>query len=78
MRTIRDGRDPLAVYQEDGDRPPKMWAEKRWKIYLDSEVQIENAIRYVNDNPEAEGKPRQHWKFVKPFRGLESGHITYH
>jgi REP element-mobilizing transposase RayT len=58
MRTIRDGRHPLADYQEDGDRPPKMWAEKRWKIYLDSEVQIENAIRYVNDNPEEEGKPR--------------------
>jgi len=78
MRIVRDGRHPLADYQGDGGRPPKMWAERLWKVYLDSEEQIENAIRYVEDNPEEEGKPRQHWKFVAPFRGLEPGHITYH
>lgn len=78
MRMIRDGHHPLADYQEDGHRYPKMWAEKRWKVFLDSEEQIENAIRYVEENPEEEGKPRQHWKFITPFRGLEPGHITYY
>jgi len=76
-RIIRDKGHPLEQYSIDG-KPPRMWAEKRGKIFLDSEEQIENAIRYVNDNPEEEGKPRQHWKFVTPFRGLEPGHITYH
>ncbi len=42
-------------------------------MFLDSEEQIENAIRYVEENPEEEGKPRQHWRFVSPFRGLEVG-----
>ena len=59
-------------------RYPRMWAEKRWKVYLDSEEQIQNAIHYVELNPEEEGRPRQFWNFVTPFQGLPSGHVTYH
>lgn len=76
-RIIRTGCHPLAAHAVDGTFP-KMWAEKRCKIYLDSVEQIETAIRYVEDNPAEEGKPRQHWKFVTPFRGLDPGHVTYH
>lgn len=72
-----DERHPLGSYVIDG-RFPSFWAEKRWKVYLDSQDQIETTIRYVEDNPENEGKPKQHWKFVTPFRGLEQGHVTYH
>jgi REP-associated tyrosine transposase len=76
-RIVRDERHPLAEFGTGTDCP-KMWAEKRWKVYLDSEQQIETAIRYVEENPDMENKPRQHWNFVEPFRGLDPGNITYH
>ncbi|MBI3467575.1 MAG: hypothetical protein HY000_31580 [Planctomycetes bacterium] len=56
-----------------------MWAENQWKVYLDSEEAIENAIHYVEDNPIKEGKPPQTWRFVTPFAGINrSGWTTYH
>lgn len=75
---IKDGLHPFAEFKDSDDCFPHMWAESQWKVYLDSEEQIENAIRYVDENPEREGKKRQSWSFVSPFRGLEPGHITYH
>ena len=46
---------------------------------LDSEVAIEEAIHYVEDNPLKEGKPPQKWSFVTPFAGIDrSGWTTYH
>ena len=75
---IQDERHPLAKHKADDGRLPHMWAESHWKVYLDSEEQIENAIRYVTENPEREGKKPQHWSFVSLFRGLAPGHITYH
>lgn len=77
-RIIADNRHPQAGHRESDGPYPKMWAEKRWKVYLDSEQQIETAIRYVEENPELEEKPRQQWSFVERFRGLDRGHVTYH
>ena len=74
---IRRKCHPLADAASD-DTYPRPWSEGHWKVYLDSAEQIETAIRYVNENPEKEDKPKQHWKFVTPFRGLDPGHITYH
>ncbi|MFV1964411.1 MAG: hypothetical protein ACC628_03235 [Pirellulaceae bacterium] len=54
------------------------WANRKWKVFLDSDEAIENAIRYVEENPEKEGKPRQHWSFVQPYSGLDPGWVTYH
>lgn len=78
-RIIEEGRHPLARYAEEGKRPPRMWAAREWKVFLDSEETIDNAIRYVEENPEKEGKPRQTWSFVTAFAGLtKSGWTTYH
>lgn len=76
---VRQGIHPLAKYVEPGGRPPRMWAEHEWKVYLDTEEAIENAIRYVEENPVKEDKPPQQWSFVTPFRGLDrGGWQTYH
>ena len=69
---------PLAGYAKGNKRPPRMFAEHEWKVYLDSEEAIENAIRYVEQNPEKESGSRQTWSFVTPFAGLPSGWVTYH
>ena len=73
-----DSLHPLTQYTKQGERPPHMWARGLWKVYLDSDEQIENAIGYVNDNPVKESKPMQKWKWIKPYRGLEHGWTTYH
>jgi REP element-mobilizing transposase RayT len=76
-RLIDDGLHPLASYANPGERPPRMWSEHQWKVYLDTEEAIDNAIAYVNDNPIKEGKPSQHWSCVTPFTGLDAGWVTY-
>ncbi|MHB8866380.1 MAG: transposase, partial [Pirellulaceae bacterium] len=76
---VAAGLHPLAVYRMPSGRVPSMWADKRWKVYLDSEEAMENAIRYVNENPMREGNPRQTRSFVRPFEGLDiGGWTTYH
>ena len=70
---------PLADHARPGKRPPRMWAEHEWKVYLDSEEAIENAITYVETNPEKEDKPKQTWSFVTPFEGIsKAGWTSYH
>jgi REP element-mobilizing transposase RayT len=69
---------PQARFVAANGKLPSLWAEKLWKVYLDSEAAIETAIRYVEDNPIREGKPPQRWSFVVPFAGLDkSGWTTY-
>ncbi len=76
---MEEGQHPLAEYAEPGKRPPRMWAEHEWTVYLDSEEAIENAVRYVEDNPIKERLPKQTWAFVTPFAGIpQGGWTTYH
>ena len=70
---------PQATHIDTNGKLPSMWAVKQWKVYLDSEKAIENAIHYVEENPGKEGKPPQKWSFVTPFAGLDKGGwTTYH
>lgn len=76
---IEDNNHPLTIYAQPNKPPPRMWAEHEWKVYLDSDEAIDNAVVYVEQNPEKEGKPKQSWKFVTPFAGLpKGGWVTYH
>ena len=75
----RLGIHPLARYKPKGKSMPHMWVENLWKVYLDSEQAIENAIHYVRENPQREGAPPQDWSWVTPFAGIEKhAWITYH
>ena len=74
---INDQIHPLASHAKPGRRTPGMWARNEWKVFHGSDEQIEIAIAYVNHNPVKEGKPRQTWKWITPYRGLESGWTTY-
>ena len=69
---------PMKQFQKSKrDRLPSVWGENQWIVYLDSERAIDNAVHYVEENPDREGKPRQRWKFVTPFRGIGPGWTTY-
>jgi hypothetical protein len=67
----RDELHPLAAFAEPGKPAPSPWGEHGWKVFLDSDADIRRAIKYVEDNPLKEGKPRQHWSFVTRFIGVE-------
>lgn len=70
---------PMSSFRAANGRLPSVWAENQWKVYLDTEEAIDNAIGYVEKNPEREGKPAQRWSFVTPFRGInKAGWTTYH
>jgi REP element-mobilizing transposase RayT len=74
-----DNLDPMSVSARQLRRPRSPWARSEWKVFLDTEEAIENAIRYVEENPLKEGKPRQSWSFVEPFPGLDHGGVvTYY
>lgn len=77
-RCIESGCHPLADWARPGKRPPRMWAEHEWKVFLDSEAAIEEAINYVEQNPVKESFPVQHWSFVTPFSGIPTAWTTYH
>jgi REP element-mobilizing transposase RayT len=48
----------------DARRP--VWAERGWKVFLDSIEDVGRAVDYVRDNPVKEGKRPQRWSFVVP------------
>ncbi len=73
-----EGLHPLADAVADGHDLPTPWASRCWKVYLDSEEAIENAISYVDQNPVKEGKQLQKWSLESGFRGLDKGWTTYH
>ncbi len=54
---------PFSDLQDQG-RLPKCWARGEWKVFLDNPTILETAIRYVEQNPVKEGKPKQNWSFV--------------
>ncbi|MCA9162376.1 MAG: transposase [Planctomycetales bacterium] len=76
---IETGLHPMAEHRTSKGRWPSMWGESQWIVYLDTEEAIENAIRYVEENPEREGMKRQRWSFVRKFTGVsKNGWTTYH
>jgi REP element-mobilizing transposase RayT len=70
------GCHPLGTYRLPNGKTPTPWAKKLWKQFLDSHDAIVNAMRYVRENPEREGRPQQHWCFVTPYAGLDEGCVS--
>jgi REP element-mobilizing transposase RayT len=58
---------PLGSFTDRRGLAPTPWAAKCWKCFLDNDADIARAIRYVENNPEKEGKRRQKWSFVVPW-----------
>lgn len=52
-------------HQRDGSgKLPPAWVRHGWKVFLDTNEDIERAIRYVEQNPIKQGMPPQNWEFV--------------
>lgn len=68
----REGLHPLADFADEEGNLPSPWSQKPWKVYIYTMSHLKNAIRYAENNPEKEGKPRQRWTFVKPLTDDEA------
>ena len=73
---VNDNIHPFQDFPDERGKLPHVWASRLWKVYLDSELAIEEAIHYVEQNPIKEGLPKQHWNFVSPFQGIPKGGWT--
>ena len=62
-----DGLHPLHAFARGDAAPPSPWGRRGWHVYLDDTEGINRAVRYVESNPEKEGKPPQKWSFVTPW-----------
>jgi REP element-mobilizing transposase RayT len=63
-----DGLHPLANHRDKSGQIPSPWARLPWVVYLFTDDDVHRSIDYVERNPLKEGKPRQHWHFVTPWR----------
>jgi REP element-mobilizing transposase RayT len=59
---------PLSAYALPDGTLPSPWANKCWRVFLNTDAEILRAILYVENNPLKEGKKRQNWSFVVPFQ----------
>jgi hypothetical protein len=55
---------PFAHLARADERFPSVWADRSWKVFLDSNDDVARAIEYVRRNPLREGLKEQHWRFV--------------
>jgi REP element-mobilizing transposase RayT len=55
---------PLMRFRGRDGRVPTAWAEGCWKVFLNTEEEIERAVGYVKENPLREGLRAQRWSFV--------------
>jgi REP element-mobilizing transposase RayT len=54
-----------------------VWGGPGWKVYLDSVGDMRRTVRYIEQNPERIGLPRQSWEFVTPYNNWTPSIVTY-
>jgi REP element-mobilizing transposase RayT len=67
VRLLADGRHPFG--RDPSGRLPSVWEQDFRKIFLFTPEDVLRCIKYVEMNPEKEGKRRQRWPFVVPYPG---------
>lgn len=66
---IEEKLHPQAAHQGHLQRPPKVFARGQWTVFLNSDADIDRAVRYVEANPPREKLPVQRWGFVSSWCG---------
>jgi len=65
---VQHGQHSFQEFARSGKAPPPCFGRKWWTVFIDSENHFLQSLPYVENNPEKEGKPRQSWDFVTPYR----------
>jgi REP element-mobilizing transposase RayT len=67
---LNEQMHPFSSERSADGRVPCVWAQRGWKVFLDSPEDIDRAIRYVRNNPIREGHREQNWSFLLSDRVL--------
>jgi len=67
-KLLEAGLHPFRHLVAPEQRPPKCWSRGEWSVFLEEPADITRSIRYVEENPVKDGKPRQSWSFVTPYQ----------
>ncbi|HEY8505345.1 MAG TPA: hypothetical protein VIL46_12240, partial [Gemmataceae bacterium] len=67
-KLMEGGLHPFAHLRDENGKVPRCWGGPGWNVYLSTEEEIRGRIAYVEANPPREGKRKQRWSFVTPFR----------
>ncbi len=51
----------------------RIWAERPYAKFLDTPTAVRGVVKYIEENPEKEGLPRQQWPFVVEYDGWPFG-----
>ena len=65
---LAEGLHPFSSSPYRDGTLPTPWTRRKWDCYLGTDDEIVRAVRYVDRNPGKEGKRKQDWSFVEPFR----------
>jgi REP element-mobilizing transposase RayT len=57
---------PLAAYTNAAGEAPTPWARGCWCVYINDELQLRAAMRYVERHSQKESLPSQHYPFLTP------------
>lgn len=74
---IQDHLENSAMLPSGCDIDHSMWAVGQWIDYLDSEMEIENAIYYTRANVDGSALAPQELKCIVPFAGIKSNIVSY-
>jgi REP element-mobilizing transposase RayT len=62
------GRDQLVVAgMRSADHP--VWGGPGWKVFLETQADMQRIVDYIRQNPVKAGMPEQRWAFVKEYDG---------
>ena len=64
QQLIAEKLHPFLGYHDASGDVPAAWASRGWKVFLNTQQDIERAVKYVEENPIKQGLPRQTWGFV--------------
>lgn len=59
QQTLRD--------MEDIDDNHPIWSNRPYKVFLSTSDDVRRVVAYIDNNPQKEQLPAQHWSFVKPY-----------
>ena len=80
IRRHRDKAETMIDYFQDVSRQAliveklrpashPVWGGPGWKVYKSTRREMEQAVKYIEDNPVKARRPRQKWSFVRKYDG---------
>jgi REP element-mobilizing transposase RayT len=65
QQLVAEELHPFLMHRNDKGELPPAWASRGWKVFLNTDQDIDRAVRYVEENPVKQRLSKQQWGFVR-------------